>query len=125
MLHGQPKLWQIYTLANLYKQKDLILSLKINDQGELNHQEAILERLKQHHPRYENHKDLYARASVIRKYLREYITANPIDSEKQEKYGIISHSRIISTLTATGVKEEDDSLIENVWFNNCEMRPFH
>ncbi len=33
MLIGQPKLWQIYTLANLQKQKDLILSLKIDEHG--------------------------------------------------------------------------------------------
>lgn len=63
LLHGQPRLWQIYTIANLKKQKDLVLSLKANEKGEpTNYQEVLLERLKAHHPRYENHKDLYQRA---------------------------------------------------------------
>ncbi|TNV76426.1 hypothetical protein FGO68_gene11145 [Halteria grandinella] len=125
MLHGQPNLWQIFTLANLQKQKDLILSLKVDDSGKANHQEVILSRLVLHEPRYENHKDLYARAKVIKQFLREYITANPLNHEKQEKYGIISHSRIIATMTATGHREEDDELIDYVWFQNCEMRPYH
>jgi hypothetical protein len=101
------------------------MDLKMSDDGELNHKEVILERLKVHEPRYENHKDLYARAKVIKQFLREYITANPLDHEKQEKYGVISHSRIIATLTASGYKEDDDSLIDYVWFKNCEMRPYH
>ena len=125
MLLGQPKLWQIFTLANLHKQKDLILNLKIDDSGKPNHQEVILSRLVTHEPRYENHKDLYARAKVIKQFLREYITANPLNHEKQEKYAIISHSRIIATMTATGYREEGDEIIDFVWFQNCEMRPFH
>ena len=92
--------------------------------GLTNHQEVILERLVSHYPRYENHKDLYARAKVIKQFLREYISANPLDSETQEKYGVISHSRIISTMTAAGLNEEDDTLIDYIWFRNCEMRPF-
>lgn len=61
---------------------------------------------------------------MIKQYLREYLTANPLDNAKQEKYGIISHSRIIATMTAKGVTE-DDELIDFIWFQNCEMRPFH
>ena len=38
LLHGQPKLWQIYTLANLEKQKDIVLNLKVEENGEpINH----------------------------------------------------------------------------------------
>lgn len=124
LLHGQPKLWQIFSLANLKKQKDLILSLQVNEKGEINHQDVILERLVAHHPRYENHKDLFARAKVIRQYLREYLNANHLDESKQEKYGVISHSRIIATLTSKGVTE-DDELIDFIWFKNCQMLPFH
>ena len=122
MLLGQPKLWQIFTLANLQKQRDLVMDLRANEAGELNHKEVILERLRAHEPRYENHKDLYARAKVIKQFMREYISANPL--EGQEKYAVISHSRIIATLTATGYREEDDSLVDYVWFKNCEMRPY-
>lgn len=66
LLHGQPKLWQIFTLANLAKQKDLILNLEVNERGEVNHQELIRERIMMHHPRYEDHYDLYARTKVIK-----------------------------------------------------------
>jgi hypothetical protein len=47
-----------------------------------------------------------------------------LDESKQEKYAVISHSRIIATLTSKGVTEEDE-LIDFIWFKNCEMRPFH
>jgi hypothetical protein len=77
-----------------------------------------------HHPRYEDHYDLYARAKVIKQYLREYLIANPLDEQKQEKYGVISHSRIIATLTSKGVDKEGE-LIDFLWFKNCEMLPFH
>jgi hypothetical protein len=103
----------------------LILSLKVNDEGHTNHQEVILSKLVAHEPRYEDHRDLYSRAKIIKQYLREYITANPLDHSKQEKYGIISHSRIIATMTSKGVREEDNELIDYVLFKNCEMRPFH
>ena len=61
-------------------------------------------------PRFEKHEDLYKRGKVIKNFLREYLKANPLDTEKKEKYCIISHSRIIATLTALGVNPEDDSL---------------
>lgn len=120
-LYGIPALWQIYTVANLAKQKEMILSLRRDDQGEINHVEVILERLASHHPRYENHKDLYERATIIKTFMREYLNANSLDHTTQEKYAIVSHSRIIATLTASGVGE-DDSLLDYQWFKNCEMR---
>ena len=61
---------------------------------------------------------------MIKKFLREYLEKNPLDKDKKEKYCIVSHSRIIATLTALGVNPEDDSLIEYVWFKNCEMQVF-
>ncbi len=47
MLYGQPKLWQIYTLASLSKQKSLILSLRVDPTNPkaFNHKEVILEQL--------------------------------------------------------------------------------
>lgn len=56
--------------------------------------------------------------------MREYITANPLDQSKQEKYGVISHSRILATLTASGVSE-DGELLDFTWLKNCQMIPFH
>ena len=48
LLHGQPKLWQIYTLANLEKQKNIILNLTADDKGEpINHKDLLLERIVQ------------------------------------------------------------------------------
>lgn len=70
---------------------------------------------------FEKNVDLYERGKTIKKFLREYLDSNPLDYNKKEKYCIISHSRIIATLTSLGVNPEDDSLIEYVWFKNCEM----
>lgn len=89
----------------------MILALRRDDRGELNHVDVILERLASHHPRYENHKDLYERATIIKTFMREYLIANPLDHNSQEKYAIVSHSRIIATLTSSGVGE-DDSLLD-------------
>eukprot|EP00347_Sterkiella_histriomuscorum_P012250 403369316 len=122
-LYGIPQLWQIYTVANLAKQKDMILSLRKDDNGQINVLDVILQRQAAHHPRYENHHDLFERARIIKTFMREYIIANPLDQSTQEKYAIVSHSRIIATLTASGVGE-DDSLLDYQWFKNCEMRPF-
>jgi hypothetical protein len=48
LLHGQPKLWQIYTLANLEKQKNIVLNLTVDDKGEpINHKDLLLERIVQ------------------------------------------------------------------------------
>jgi molecular chaperone GrpE (heat shock protein) len=41
-----------------------------------------------------------------------------LDETNKEKYGVISHSRIIATLTSKGVTE-DDELIDFIWFKNC------
>jgi hypothetical protein len=75
-------------------------------------------------PRFETHQDLFQRAKVIKRYLKEYLICNPLNHDLKEKYCIISHSRIIATLTALGVNPEDDSLLEYVWFKNCEMQIF-
>lgn len=86
--------------------------------GRINQKEAILERLAAHHPRYENHFDLFERAKVIKNFFREYIRFNPLDNATQEKYGIISHSRTMATLTSSGVTPEGD-LIDYTWLKNC------
>jgi hypothetical protein len=72
-------------------------------------------------PRFETHQDLFERGRVIKSFLNEYLHSHPLKHEMKEKYCIISHSRIIATLTALGVNKEDDSLLEYVWFKNCEM----
>lgn len=36
-LYGKPELWQIFTLANLSKQKEIIEKLQENDNGTLNY----------------------------------------------------------------------------------------
>lgn len=88
----------------------MVLSLRKDTDGFINNLDVILEKLTSHHPRYENHKDLFERAKIIRTFMREYITAYPLDNANQEKYGIVSHSRIIATMTASGIGE-DDSLL--------------
>lgn len=123
-LYGIPKLWQVYTLASLPKQKDIITSLKVGvDGGPANLQEVMLQRLASHEPRFENHFDLYERAKIIKDFMREYLIANPLDHEQQYKYGIISHSRTMATLSASGVSAEGE-LLDFYWMKNCEIRPF-
>ncbi len=79
-LYGIPKLWQVYTLASLPKQKDIITSLRVDkDGGPANLQEVMFERLAKHEPRFENHFDLFERAKIIKTFMREYLIANPID----------------------------------------------
>ena len=92
----------------------------------MNHKELLLERIVPAYKfgRYETHRDLWARAEVIRGYLREYIAANPLDEGKQEKYCIVAHSRISTTLTSKGLDEEGQ-LIGGHKFKNCEMRAFN
>jgi hypothetical protein len=57
--------------------------------------------------------------------MKEYLEGNPLNDEKCEKYGLISHSTIIASLTAKGVDPETGLLVDFIWFKNCEMRPFH
>lgn len=98
--------------------------IKFDKDGKTNHKDVLLAKLIENPPRYETHADLYERGKVIKRFLREYLENNPLDVDKKERYCIISHSRIIATLTALGVNPEDDSLIEFVWFKNCEMQVF-
>ena len=76
MLYGIPRLWQLFTLASLDKQKELILALKKTTKDgriEINHKEVLLEKLVANQPRYETHQNLFERAKVIRQFMREYI----------------------------------------------------
>lgn len=96
LMYGRPRLWQIFTLANLEKQKELIKELVQDERGEnVNYKEVILSRIISNQPRYETFKDLYERAKVIKEFMKEYITANPLEPDSQEKLGIITHSRCI------------------------------
>lgn len=83
----------------------------------------MLERLGAHEPRYENHFDLFERAKIIKTFMREYLIANPLDEAKQEKYAIISHSRTMAAVTASGVSA-DGELLDFYWMKNCEIRPY-
>lgn len=74
-----------------------------------------MELLKNNKPRYEDHFDLFERARVIRQFFAEYIRSNPLNVETQEKYGVISHSRTLATMTSKGVNAEGE-LIDFYWF---------
>ncbi|CDW86509.1 UNKNOWN [Stylonychia lemnae] len=122
-LYGIPRLWQIYTFSNLEKQKDMIKNLRKDESGEINNVDVIIERLGAHNPRYETHSDLFKRAQIIKTFMREYLISHPLDHSSQEKYGLVSHSRIMATLTASGVNEKEE-LLDYYWLQNCEMRAF-
>lgn len=124
-LYGQPCLWQVFTLANLQKQKELILAMKKDEEtGKINWQEVMMQKIKDYQPHLESKADLWDRAHVIKQFMREYIAANPLDSESQEKYCIVTHSAILSALTAKGIDRDSDTLIDYYWYANCQMLPF-
>lgn len=93
------------------------------ENNHINQKEVLQEFISKTSPRYENHKDLFERSKVIKRFFREYLVANPLNKDNQEKYGFISHSRIMSVMTASGVGD-DDELLDYYWFKNCEVRPF-
>ena len=100
------------------------MALKINKEtNHINQKEVMHEFLTKTTPRYESHKDLFERAKVIKRFLREYLLANPLNKEKQEKYGFISHSRIMSILSARAIGD-DDEMLDYQNFKNCEVSHF-
>ena len=125
-LYGVPQLWQVYTLSNLEKQKEIIgLCQKDKETGKINHVEVLQQLLKKPEswPRYESLNDLYERSKKIKSFMAEYLRCNPLNVEKIEKYGVICHSRILSALTAKSISDKGD-LEDFKWFQNCEMQPF-
>lgn len=58
-MYGQPQLWQVYTLANFEKQRDILSQVAVDKRGISNYKEVLLQKLGQSYPRYETHQDLY------------------------------------------------------------------
>jgi len=58
---------------------------------------------------------------VIRAFMRENLEKNPLNED--EKYVFVFHSRMIATLTASGL-DETGKIKDFDWYNNCEVKPF-
>ena len=78
MLSANPSVWQVTTLTSAEKQADLLSAVSSGKPVQL----AILDKLKTNEPRYETHKDLFARAKQIKRFLREYLQANPLNQSE-------------------------------------------
>ena len=85
-LYGIPQLWQVFTLANVTKQKEIIMQLKKTN-PEPNHlamqktniSDVLCEVLPQHEPQFEMPADLLRRGVVIDDFLKEYLRCNPLN----------------------------------------------
>lgn len=74
---------------------------------------------------FEQVPDLFARAAVIKRFMRENLAAEPL--EDGQKYGVVCHSMLIANLTASEL-DPDPSNFKGVkgytWAENCQMVPF-
>ena len=68
---------------------------------------------------WENDFDIFNRCQVFKKFMREYITKNPLPAG--EKLGIMCHSKFICALTSTDCIAKDNTfeLANGVLVNNC------
>ena len=57
--------------------------------------------LSRHKPKFESVPALFSRAKIIKAWMKDNLRMNELKGD--EKYGIVSHSMIIATLTAKGV----------------------
>ena len=98
--------------------------------------DAIYEQVKEH---YEQEKDyvesnlmIYNRAQQLKAFMREYLRNNPLRHQEQEKYGLVCHGHIITSLYARGMKMDDppkrawveDCYIDTKLFENCQYEAF-
>ena len=104
-VYGIPELWQVFTLANVDKQKLIVEKLKkINPEPNheapqrTNYKEVMVEILPQFEPRFEDADSLLRRAVVIREFMKEYLRVNPLP--EGQRNAIVCHSQIIATMTA-------------------------
>lgn len=70
---------------------------------------------------WETEQDIFNRGQVFKKFMREYITKNPLPAG--EKLGIVCHSKFICALTSTHCTVSDDDkskMVNYTWLNNCQ-----
>ena len=111
-LYGIPQLWQVFTLANVRKQQEIISQL-VKTNPEANHEAPqktnVIEVLKSTFAKYdkafEDVDSLLRRATVIDDFLKEHLRCNPLEGD--QKYAVVCHSMIIATMTSEGADPSD------------------
>lgn len=74
---------------------------------------------------FENFGNLFARANIIKRFMKENLKANPL--EGQEKYALVCHSTIIAAITSEGLedpKNPESSLVNPTLMLNCQSLPY-
>ena len=88
-MYGIPELWQIYTLADVAKQQEIVSELKkINPEAnsaapqKTNYRDVLKVVLPKHNRlRFEDSPSLLRRAGVIDEFFREYLRMNPLEGD--------------------------------------------
>jgi hypothetical protein len=92
------------------------------ENGTTNYPEVAINTLIRHNAIFEDRADLYERSLVIKDFFREYLRANPLNNDAGEKYGVVTHSSILSGMTATGFV--NGTLVDSINFKNCEIKGY-
>ena len=71
------------------------------------------------HDNFENSHDLFKRGQAFKRFLKEYLTQNPLPIG--EKLAVVCHSMFIAALTCDHVEGfgEHSRLVKYTWLNNC------
>lgn len=69
---------------------------------------------------WENDLEIFNRGKEFKKFLKEYLTKNPLPTG--EKLGIICHSKFICSLTSTNCIANDEKfeLVNGALLKNCQ-----
>ena len=68
-----------------------------------NYEQVLSNKIKKYFPGRLERGPLDKRCDKIKEWMRQNLIDNPLDEEKKEKYGVLSHKYTIANLTATGV----------------------
>ena len=111
--YGVPELWQVWTLANINRQKELLQKIEatsLKDRTKTNVIDVLNDELPKHKPQFERPNDLLLRKAAIDEFLFRFKDNNPLDGKKN---AIISHSMTIGALTSDGIDADDRHGLKN------------
>lgn len=119
LLHyGEPQLWSVLSLTNTEKQAQVLSKLK-NGFSYEDFSKVMLETLTSCKS-FETDFDIYNRGQSFKKYMKQYLAANPLPAG--EKLGVVCHSKFICSLTSSHCDGTDESskMFNFKWLNNCQ-----
>ena len=87
--------------------------------------DALLECILEHlpHDSFETKQEIYDRGQRVKAFLKEFRRSHPLEAD--EKIVVVSHSTLLSSLTASGYTGEGatSKLKDHIWPSNCEVMP--